>query len=312
MANLTELVFQPTFEKNKTEGTRGPDERDDAAAIKTYRYLRLGMFVIVIGLLASVLIQRWNSGCWQDSISAYYYTPARPIFVSGLLAIGVSLIMIKGSTVVEDLLLNFAGVLAPIVAFVPTNFEPSCTDPSATGPSSLPPEIVRDVQNNIEALLVAGAAAFVIAAVVFVLEQRGDDRLATGHVKSRVGLLAFTALLLVVGAWLLATDTILDLHGYSAVLMFGLLALASIFNGLRLFRIDGRRDTKSLRLEAFAMLYVAVGVVMVIAGIVIKFVWPEPWEHRVLILEMVEIGLFASMWLVQSAERWGKILQAKA
>ncbi len=42
------------------------------------------------------------------------------MFTGGLVAIGVSLIAIKGSTDLEDVLLNLAGVLAPIVAFVPT------------------------------------------------------------------------------------------------------------------------------------------------------------------------------------------------
>lgn len=33
--------------------------------------------------------------CWQRSISAYYYTPVRPIFVGGLMLIGFSLIVIE-------------------------------------------------------------------------------------------------------------------------------------------------------------------------------------------------------------------------
>src|SRR5205823_1232904 len=73
VVDVRELMLQPSFEKSKTGGQRTPNERDDAAALKTYRYLRLGMVVIVIGLLASMLIQQRNSGCWQGSISAYYY-----------------------------------------------------------------------------------------------------------------------------------------------------------------------------------------------------------------------------------------------
>jgi hypothetical protein len=311
VADVPEVLFQPVFENPKVGEQRGPEERDDAAAIKTYRYLRLGMVVIVIALLSSVLIQRWNSGCWQGSISAYYYTPARPVFVSGLLAIGVSLIVIKGSTWVEDLLLNFAGTLAPIVAFVPTSFEPACASSGAlsSDPTSYP---VKDVQNNIGALLVAGLVAFLLAVIVFVVEQNGDDKLATRHVRSRVTLLAFTALLLAVGAALLASDKILDYHGWSAVAMFGLLALASVFNGIWLYRINhGEGEKTSLRWKAFARLYIAVGAVMAVAGVIIRYVWPDPWDHRILVLEIVEIGLFATMWVVQSVERWGKILQAK-
>ena len=57
--------------------------------------------------------------------------------------------------------------------------------------------------------------------------------------------------------------------------------------------------------------YPVVGGAMVIAGLVIMYVWPGPWDQRTLVLEMVEIGLFATMWVVQSVERWGKILQAR-
>src|SRR5262249_55555658 len=98
--------------------------------VSTYRYLRLSIVVMVLALFVSVLIERFHVGCWQGSISAYYYTPAHAIFVGALVAIGVSLIAIKGSTDLEDVLLNVAGLLAPIVAFVPT------TPPSGSCPST--------------------------------------------------------------------------------------------------------------------------------------------------------------------------------
>lgn len=309
---VRELMLQPSFEQSKTGEQRTPNERDDAAALKTYRYLRLGLVVIVVALLASLLIQRSNAGCWQGSISAYFYTPARPIFVSGLVAIGASLIMIKGSTLVEDALLNLAGALAPIVAFVPTTYEPACDSPDQTRPSGLPSAIVHDVQNNVGALLIAGLVALVLGVVVFVLDQRSDDLLATRNAGGRVAGLALAAVLLAVGAWALASERILDWHGWSAVVMFVMLATASIFNGAWLFRLnEGTGDNTSPRWRAFAVLYIAVGAAMIIGGIIIMWVWPGPWEHRTLFLEIVEITLFGAMWVVQSVERWGKILQAK-
>ena len=61
---------------------------------------------------------------------------------------------------------------------------------------------------------------------------------------------------------------------------------------------------------AVGLLLRGIAVAMsVAAGIIVK--WPEPWNHRILILEMVEIGLFASMWVVQSVERWGRIVTTK-
>src|SRR3954454_17073222 len=96
-------------------------------AIKSYRYLRLSIVVVVAALMASVLLEVVHAGCWQESISAYYYTPTHSVFVGGLVAIGVALIAVKGSTDLEDALLNISGVLAPIVAFVPPS-PPLATD----------------------------------------------------------------------------------------------------------------------------------------------------------------------------------------
>ena len=67
-------------------------------AVKSYRYLRLSIVVVVLSLMASVLIERSHVSCWQESISAYFYTPVQAVFVSALVVIGVSLIAIKGST----------------------------------------------------------------------------------------------------------------------------------------------------------------------------------------------------------------------
>src|SRR5262245_35426474 len=95
-------------------------------AIKTYRYLRLGMVAMVVLLSVSVAIERSKVECWQTSISAYYYTPVRAVLVGALVAVGLGLIVIKGSTWFEDATLNIAGMFAPVVAFAPTSDAGSC------------------------------------------------------------------------------------------------------------------------------------------------------------------------------------------
>jgi hypothetical protein len=57
-------------------------------AIKTWRYLRLAMIALVIGLATAVVyeIARRGGDCVQTSISAYYYTHAQAVFVVGLAA----------------------------------------------------------------------------------------------------------------------------------------------------------------------------------------------------------------------------------
>ena len=76
---------------------------------------------MVVMLFASLIVVAMTTGgCWQTSISAYYYTAAHSVFVASLCAIGILLITYRGSTDTEDILLDLAGVLAFVVAMVPT------------------------------------------------------------------------------------------------------------------------------------------------------------------------------------------------
>ena len=130
-------------------------------AVKSYRYLRIALIVILLALICSVVLERINASCWEQSISAYYYTPVHSIFVGALVALGVCLIAIRGNTTAEDVLLNVAGVLAPIVAFVPTSRpQDTCTKNLFTGGDTLP-----YINNNLVALALALVAAVVIGAV---------------------------------------------------------------------------------------------------------------------------------------------------
>src|SRR5271156_5020787 len=94
--------------------------------LDTYRYLRGGMAVMVVMLGAAVLGERLTASCWQTSISAYYFTSAHSVFVAALCALGTLLIVYTGSTDTEDTLLNLAGILAFIVAMVPTSRPALC------------------------------------------------------------------------------------------------------------------------------------------------------------------------------------------
>ena len=131
----------------------------DTASIATYRYLRISMVGAVVLLAASVAFERWQVDCWQTSVSAYYYTPVRAIFVGMLMAIGMCLIVIKGSTQWEDAALNAAGMLAPIVAVVPTSDVGTCWSQT---PIPLPVKddgeladwVVANIDNNVTALIV--------------------------------------------------------------------------------------------------------------------------------------------------------------
>jgi hypothetical protein len=205
----------------------------ETPAVKTYRYLRISMVGAVVLLGVSILIERWGLACWQTSVSAYYYTPVRAIFVGVLMAIGLCLIVIKGSTAWEDATLNAAGMLAPVVAVVPTTDVGQCWSQS---PGRLPvdedgnlaPWVVANIDNNITALLITGIAGLLVAAVIASIATSNLRAVAeVGDAGTRRGLAAAMAFLLVgAGLFVWWDDFSTRAHGIAAVLMFLFLALA--------------------------------------------------------------------------------------
>lgn len=272
----------------------------DRAAVKTYRYLRIGIVGVAFLLAVSVAIERSKAGCWQTSVSAYYYTPVRAVFVGGLMAIGLCLIVIKGSTTWEDASLNVAGGFAPVVAFVPTSGVGTCwslpPEPLPVNPDgSLAEWVVANIDNNVTALLIAGFAGLAAAAVIAMIANRSVSAVArVGERGTRLGLLI--ALVLLVVGWLLFAfwdDFDTKAHGYAAVAMFAFMALAVGGNAW---------DRRRARGVAF-WLYASIAVLMVLAAVVV-FAIGTSWDHGVLALEITEITLFAAFWIVQTVEHW--------
>ena len=95
-------------------------QQADETLVKSYRYLRTAMVGLVLCLTVAVIHQSLKQGTILSSISAYYFTSAQTIFVGALIAIGVCMIALRGTTDTDDILLNIGGMLAPVVAVVPT------------------------------------------------------------------------------------------------------------------------------------------------------------------------------------------------
>ena len=64
---------------------------------KTYTFLRMALVALLVSLGVAVIWQTYRQG-WQilDSVSAYYYTPAQPIFVGALIGLGACMIALRG------------------------------------------------------------------------------------------------------------------------------------------------------------------------------------------------------------------------
>ena len=131
--------------------------------LDTYRFLRGGLVVMVVMLFASLIVVAVNTGgCWQTSISAYYYTAGHSMFVASLCAMGILLITYRGSNDTEDILLDLAGVLAFVVAMVPT------TRPGSICGPALPDYVVGpSIRNNVWAVIAGLTFAKVGASLLY-------------------------------------------------------------------------------------------------------------------------------------------------
>ena len=271
-------------------------------AIKTYRYLRVGIIGAVVLLAASIGIEIAKAGCVQTSISAYYYTPARSIFVGAMFVVGLALIVYKGRSQWEDIWLNLAGMLSPVVAVAPTSDIGTCRSVAPLLTETLPAWVVPSIDNNLWALWIAGVAGLVVAVAVWLMDRNDPKRRPEVDPGTSRSLL-LTAVLL--AAALLVILVFPDFvhtraHGFAAIAFFGCLLGAIVVNVIHHQGEDER---------AWRRWYMFVAAGMVSGGFIGVFKIFDPFHTFV--LEAVEIGLFATYWIVQTVENWDEKVAAR-
>lgn len=282
------------------------DERDD---LTTYRYLRISIPVLAVLLGASVAHQVLvpRPDCWLGSISAYYYTSARAVFVACLCGIGASLIVYHGNTPREDFALNVSGFLAFVVALIPTPLAELVISPrDLVGPAQEPickrsnvptqAQLTDAINNNIWALLVA---ATVVACVVLWFRTLSRP---SGGTSASVFLLLGSLLL----GWVIfaVQASLLRAHGhlFAAVTMFAGIVVVVTLNAVPSPRLDPRAVPAPAR---FLRLYRLILALMLSAIVVLgAAALAGISDHAVFWLEASLIGLFAAFWVVQTKELW--------
>lgn len=268
-------------------------------AIKTWRYLRLALFALVIGLAAAVAFEWRNvSGhCLQESISAYYYTPVRGFFVGALLSMGVCMFCLKGSTNIEDVLLNLAGMFAAVIALVPTPGIGKCSslrDATTVRALSVANSVTEaadrslSIENNVAALIAVGLVGLVILAA---LSRRNPPR--------GLPLLGYAA---GAGLWVVAVVLFLSnrklfdghAHDIAAYLMFGCILGVVFFNAI------GFSPSPRLRRNPYWLVFAA----MVVSALGLIAAGIAGWNYWVIAIEGAFISLFAIFWLAQTYDLW--------
>lgn len=288
-------------------------------ALRTYRFLRLSVLGLLTLLAVSVLREyRAAGGCWQGSISAYYFTPVQSVFVGTLVALGVVMIVLWGKTVVEDSLFNLAGMLTPIVAFVPTLDTNRCGLRDAAGGlvTSRPeadsvieghtPAVVNNVSSYYTVLFVALLAIGVVGVVAHlwtrwapVVEHATSYWLAWG---------AATALW-TWGVWSFTRDRddFLDgAHNASAIVMFVLVIAAIFAIGAHRLREDAHAGDAPERRWGIA--YLSLGSAMVVGCLALWGLNAPVGDDSRLVLQL-EVWLLAGFfvfWTLQTVDRWNE------
>ncbi|MFI9379900.1 DUF998 domain-containing protein [Kutzneria sp. NPDC052558] len=98
--------------------TRSPQD----TLVHSYLYLRRAIGFIGIGLPAVLIIGKLliQGGGLQDSISSYFWTDMRGVFVGSMCAAGAFLLSYRGYEPVDDIAGNVAGIAAIGLALFPT------------------------------------------------------------------------------------------------------------------------------------------------------------------------------------------------
>lgn len=282
----------------------------DPQLLLTYRYLRMSLVAVLTMLAAAVCFQWFLAGVHLPSISDYYWTPVHAVFIAALVALGVGMVILKPDSELEDIFLNIAGVLLPVVAFVPTPAPGRCAT-DYDGTFVLPDEAtVAGIRNNIPALLVAGAVALVI--MVFFTRLRPDKvqfpPVGPGvRIARSLGFVAILALFAGFTIWFYAGDRSFDCHAHDAAAftLFGFIIGVAVLNGLRKFRESEDRGMGAAMLNRYSVIAILMLVVLVIGLVAMK----NDWRYWVLFVEGGVLLLFLVFWFLQSLDLWDRVVR---
>ncbi|WP_336631069.1 MULTISPECIES: hypothetical protein [unclassified Microbacterium] len=262
---------------------------------RTYRYLRIAIAGSVAALFVAIGVAMPAVGV-LPSISHYFYSPARPVFVGVLIAVSVALFALSGRGA-QRVLLDVAAVLAPLIAIIPTPLVPGVV-PGLDAPcpggdeSCVPAGFMGEVGNGVVTYLIVGAGVAVLASVLVV----------AGRVERGGTLLSVTVaavILLAVGfGWVFAREGLLRWgHLLAAVAFFLVIAASAV-----VVAVSPVAGAPAWLSGTYLAIAIALGVVVltipVYGGLRLGAV------DGVFVGETVALVLFAAFWVVQSVQAW--------
>ncbi|WP_203135992.1 hypothetical protein [Microbacterium sp. JZ31] len=302
--------------------TREPDDAASSAR-QTQRYLRLSLVLLIAVLFIGVAIQTvvvsWTPlrlG-WQvlPSISHYFYTPARPVFVGVMIAAAVALLALSGRRT-PSAFLDAAAIFAPLIAIVPTAISTPASGELACAPAPcVPADILPTVRVGVATYVVT-----VLLVVIVLSALRRRKRIAVTRsfvIVSAVAVL--TALGLAVLAFVPGVSDgfpfnlwpIGSIHFAAVLLFFGCFAVVPLVYGWQPAEPDETPPTSRQRL-IYRLVAVLMGtdlLFLVLAFLARGQGWALFGTVPVaLIGEVVALLLFAWFWWEQTLQRWDDVV----
>ncbi|ANJ25433.1 hypothetical protein [Agromyces aureus] len=292
-------------------------------ALKTDRYLRLSLVFLIVALFVGVLIQTvvvsWDPirFGWQvlPSISHSFYTPARFVFVSVLVAASLAMLAISGRRR-PTIFLDLAALFAPLIAIVPTALDSPADSGEAAGltcigSDCLPAGLLAEIR--------ASVATYIVMVVVIVVAMYGVRKLKDIATTPAHVIVSVVALVIAAGLAALAFAPGLsdgfpfnlwplrEVHFAAVLLFFGAFAALPILYGWRPAETDETAPTpRQARIyRAVAWLMGADLVFLVLVFFDETYGWGLFGDVPVVLLgESIALALFAWFWWVQTLQRW--------
>ncbi|MCR2791919.1 hypothetical protein NQ156_02455 [Microbacterium sp. zg.Y625] len=268
----------------------------DTALRRTYRYLRLGVAATVVAIAVAVTLESRRGGL-LESISAYYYTPARDVLVGALIAGSLGLLALSGRGV-QRALLDAAALLAPLVAVVPTPTLGSGCGATACVPASAH----LSVDNGVATYLVVGALAVVVAVVVGTRADAGQAALARTWPSIALAVAVLTATW---AWWGLARTSFLGFgHLVAATGFFALLAAVALIDAGRSDWAPEQPPARGVRV-AYAVVGVLLAVDLTVVISVVAIMGDAAMRTPLVFVgEVVALVLFGLYWVLQTVGTW--------
>lgn len=292
---------------------------DDPAttAQKTHRYLRLSLVFVVFALLTSVAIETivlsWEpfSFGWEPlpSISHYFYTPARNVFVGALIAASLALLALSGRNR-STILLDIAALFAPLIALIPTGIDPEHPINGLTCAGieeCVPAPYVDDVRAGVMTY-----AVVVISVVIAMAAIRTKRRIVTPGAALVSAIAVVSAVVVASLAFIpgLNTDFPFNFWPYPPSIHFAVtLIFFGIFAAVPILHSRGPVDeseTPPTGRQKNIYRWVAGLMIADLLMLVTAFALREQLGSFPLVLigEAAALALFAWFWWVQTFQRW--------